>query len=63
MFDISKVLSEEGILVKALNARTNKNLVAIFDITIEINGKEQLEKIGRKLKSISGVREIERVIT
>ncbi len=63
IFDISRVLSEEGILVKALNARTNKDLVAIFNVTIEISSKEQLEKISRRLKNIAGVRDIERVTT
>ena len=63
IFDISKILAEESIIVKAFNGRTTKDFVAIFNVIIEITNKRQLEKIGRRLKAISGVRNIERVTT
>ncbi|HIT72105.1 MAG TPA: bifunctional (p)ppGpp synthetase/guanosine-3',5'-bis(diphosphate) 3'-pyrophosphohydrolase, partial [Candidatus Fimicola cottocaccae] len=63
IFDISRVISEESIPVKAFNGRTTKDLVAIFNVTIEITSKAQLEKISRRLKNIAGVRDIERVTT
>ena len=63
IFDISRVISEESIPVKAFNGRTTKDLVAIFNVTIEITSKAQLEKISRRLKNIASVRDIERVTT
>lgn len=61
IMDISRVLSEEKLFVKSFNGRTTKELTAVFNVIIEINGKEQLEKICRKLLSVKGVDDIERV--
>jgi GTP pyrophosphokinase len=58
LVDISKVLTEEGVPVKFLNARSDNNLKLIFNITIEINGVEQLSKIIKKMNNISGVTDI-----
>jgi guanosine-3',5'-bis(diphosphate) 3'-pyrophosphohydrolase len=61
--DISRVLTEEKIPVKALNARTTKNNESIINITMEISGVQQLETIIRKIKSIAGINDIIRVTT
>ncbi|MEA4816696.1 MAG: bifunctional (p)ppGpp synthetase/guanosine-3',5'-bis(diphosphate) 3'-pyrophosphohydrolase [Lachnospiraceae bacterium] len=61
IMDISRVFSDEKIFVKSFNGRTTKDLVAIFNVVIEISSKEQLEKIYKKLRSVKGVIEIERV--
>lgn len=61
IMDISRVLSEEKLFVKSFNGRTTKELTAIFNVIIEINSKEQLEKICRRLMSVKDVEEIERV--
>ncbi len=62
IMDISRVLTEEEIAVKALNARTYKS-EAVFNVVIEIKNKAQLEKLTKKFKHISGIHEIERVTT
>ncbi|NLK37622.1 MAG: bifunctional (p)ppGpp synthetase/guanosine-3',5'-bis(diphosphate) 3'-pyrophosphohydrolase, partial [Epulopiscium sp.] len=61
IMEVSRVLTDEDISVKAFSARTTKEMTAIFNITIEINGKEQLEKIIKRLMNIKDVMEIERV--
>lgn len=61
ILDVSRILSEEKLFVKSFNARTTKEMTAIFNVIIEINGKEQLEKICRKLIAVKGVEDIERV--
>ena len=43
LLDISKILTDEKIPVKSLNARSTQD-GAIFNITMEINGVEQLKK-------------------
>ncbi|MCT4543744.1 MAG: bifunctional (p)ppGpp synthetase/guanosine-3',5'-bis(diphosphate) 3'-pyrophosphohydrolase [Vallitalea sp.] len=58
LFNISKVLTEEKIPVKSLNARSIKNEKSIFNVTMDINGVNQLNKLTKKLNSISGVEEI-----
>ena len=61
VFDVSKVLNDEGLHVKAMSARSVKGGTAIVDIAVDIVNKDQLEKICVKLKNITGVDEIERV--
>lgn len=61
IMDVTRVLSEENLFVKAFNGRTTKEMTAIFNVIIEIDGKEQLEKICRRLMNVKGVEEIERV--
>jgi guanosine-3',5'-bis(diphosphate) 3'-pyrophosphohydrolase len=61
--DISRVLTEEKIPVKALNARTTKNNESIINITIEISGIQQLETIIKKIRSIPGINDIIRTTT
>ena len=63
IMEISRVLTEEGVSVKALTVRTTKDLVAIFNITIEVHSKDQLEKITKRIWSIKDIIDIKRVTT
>jgi len=58
LVDVSKVLTEEKIPVKSLNARSIKGEKSIFNVTMEINGVSQLNKLTKKLRAIQGVEEI-----
>lgn len=60
MMEVSKVFNDEDISVKALTIKTAKS-TAVFDITIEIKSKEQLEKIIKRLMKLKDIIEIERV--
>ena len=62
LMDISKVLTEGKIPVKALNARSGED-TSIFNIVMEINGVEQLNKLITKIRNIEGVSEIIRTST
>ena len=62
LVEISKVLTDDKIAVKSMNARTVKN-ESIFNICIIIKTKDELERIMQKLNRISGVHEVERVTT
>ncbi len=59
--DISKVFTEESIPVKAFNSRQNKEHESVFDFTIEIVSKNQLELIVKKLLNIKDVYDVIRV--
>ena len=61
MLDVSRVLNDEGMRVKALSARSLKDGTAVLDISVDITGKEQLEKLCTKFNNIPGVDEIQRV--
>ncbi len=58
LVDISKVLSDEGIGIRNMNARMTANNESIMNITIEIKNSNQLHVITKKLKNISGVYEV-----
>lgn len=58
--DISKALTEKNIDIKSMNTRTNKQGIATLQTTFEISGKEELNRVIDKLRSIDSVIEIER---
>ena len=61
ILEISRFLADDDISVKGLNVRTTKDMLAIFNITIEIKTKEQLERIVKRLQSLKDVVSVERV--
>ena len=61
VLDVSRVRTDEGMRVKTLSSRSVKDGTAILDISVDITGKEQLEKLCMKFNNIPGVDEIQRV--
>ncbi len=62
VFDITKVVVEQGITMTSINAKGEKNKARV-NITVQITDKEQLESFCKKLYNIDGVTDIERVTT
>lgn len=58
LLDVSKVLTEENVKVKSLNARGVSKNRSIFNVTLEIKSVEQLTKLTNKLHKIDGVDDI-----
>ncbi len=61
ILEISRQLADDDISVKGFNVRTTKDLLAIFNITIEVKTKEQLERVTKRLKGLKDIVEVERV--
>ena len=59
LFDIAGVFSETKTPIKTINARSKEN-VGFFDVTVEINDIEQLEKIITKLRNVKDVIDVSR---
>lgn len=59
--DVTSILADIKISVRAVNARTTKDNVAIINLTLEITSREQLEKIMNKLKALDGVADVYRI--
>lgn len=59
--EITNVVSEAKLSVTALNARTNKERIAIINLTIEITNIDQLDKLMNKVKNLQGVMDVFRV--
>lgn len=60
LMEITNTIGEAKIPLKAINARTSKDQIAIMSLTLEITDKEQLDKIIKKIRKIEGVFEITR---
>ena len=60
--EVSEVFNHENTQVKSFNARTVKD-DAVFQISIVIKSKEQLDKIMKRVMSIPGVSKVDRVTT
>lgn len=61
--DILKVLMDEGVPVQNVSARAGKHNDAVVDLSMMITGREQLEIVCKKILSVGGVENIERVTT
>ncbi|WP_434564222.1 bifunctional (p)ppGpp synthetase/guanosine-3',5'-bis(diphosphate) 3'-pyrophosphohydrolase [Thermoanaerobacterium thermosaccharolyticum] len=59
--DVTSILADIKISVRAVNARTTKDNVAIINLTLEITSRDQLEKIMNKLKALDGVTDVYRI--
>lgn len=59
--DITRLLLEMNIKLKAINARTSKDTTAIINLTVEISDKQQLDKVMKQLRKLPEVREVFRV--
>ena len=51
LMDITNAIAELKIPLKAINARTTREQIAIMNLTLEITNTEQLEKIIKNKKS------------
>lgn len=58
--DISKALTEKNINIQALNTRTNKQGLVTMEVAFEIGGREELNRIIDKIRTIESVIDIER---
>ncbi|WP_265442935.1 RelA/SpoT family protein [Acetivibrio straminisolvens] len=60
LMEITNVIGEAKIPLKAINARTTKDQIAIMNLTLEITNTEQLENIIKKIRRVDGVFEVTR---
>ncbi|MGI6669092.1 MAG: RelA/SpoT family protein [Acetivibrionales bacterium] len=60
LMDVTNAIGESKIPLKAMNARTTRDQIAIINLTLEIIDTEQLDKIIRKLKKLDSVFEVTR---
>jgi GTP pyrophosphokinase len=60
LMEITNVIGESKIPLKAINARTTRDQIAIMNLTLEITDTEQLDKIIKRLKKVDSVFEVTR---
>ncbi len=60
LVDITKVFTEKGHSIQALNTRTSKHGVVTMDIAFQIQGREALQNLVERLKNIESVIDITR---
>ncbi len=60
LMEVTNTTAEAKIPLKAMNARTTRDQIAIINLTLEIIDTEQLDKIIKRLKKVDGVFEVTR---
>jgi len=60
LMEITNIIGEAKIPMKAINARITKDQIAIMNLTLEITDTEQLDKIIKRLKKVDSVFEVTR---
>lgn len=60
LMEITNVIGDARIPLKAINARTTKDHIAMMNLTVEITDTEQLERIVNRLRRVPDVFEITR---
>ena len=58
--EIASTISELKILITGMNLKTTKNQTAIVNIVIEINSKDELNQVVKKIRNIAGVYDVQR---
>ncbi|MDO6354297.1 bifunctional (p)ppGpp synthetase/guanosine-3',5'-bis(diphosphate) 3'-pyrophosphohydrolase [Caloramator sp. CAR-1] len=58
--DISTTLTNSKLSVKAINARTTRNHLALINLTIEVTSVEQIEKLIKDLRKLNGIIDVYR---
>lgn len=59
--EITILLSDTDLVVSGINAKIDKNGVAIINLTVEVNDANQLNKLKQKLRNLRDVIEVKRV--
>ena len=60
LMEVTNAIGEAKIPLKAMNARTTRDQIALIGLTLEITDTEQLEKIIKKLRKVDGVFDVTR---
>ena len=60
LMEISRIITEENVDVKSMNVRTSKKETATIEMGFIVHGREELERIVKKLQQLSGIIDIER---
>jgi GTP pyrophosphokinase len=61
LVDLSKILTERGISISALNVRTSrKDDTATVDMTFSVRSKSELLELAAKVKQVPSVIDVER---
>ena len=60
LMEISRIFIEENVDVKSMNVRTSKKGTATIEMGFIVHGREELERIVKKLQQLSGIIDIER---
>ncbi len=58
--EVAGAISDLKILITGINSKTTKDNVVIINLSIEINSKNELDFVAKKLGNISGVFEVKR---
>ncbi|MDO5725549.1 MAG: bifunctional (p)ppGpp synthetase/guanosine-3',5'-bis(diphosphate) 3'-pyrophosphohydrolase [Tissierellia bacterium] len=59
--DVTNRINDSGVKLSALNARTNKDKLAIINIVLEIHDVKELDRLMERIRKVKGVINVNRV--
>ena len=60
--DITRLFTEEKVSLNGINAKTNKENVAVMNFVIQVSSVDKLRSIMSKLRKIEGVSDVRRAV-
>ena len=60
MADIIKAIYDSKVELIAVNSKTNKERIVLSEITVKVNGLEDLNKVMKLLRKVDSVYEVQR---
>ena len=60
LMEMSKIFTEGEVDVKSMNVRTNKKGTATIELGFIVHGRDELERVVKKLRQLEGMIDIER---
>ncbi|MBR0397380.1 MAG: bifunctional (p)ppGpp synthetase/guanosine-3',5'-bis(diphosphate) 3'-pyrophosphohydrolase [Eubacterium sp.] len=62
LVDISRVFSDRGVDMSAINVRLNKQNVATMEITFDVSSRDELMQIMQKIRQVENVTDVSRTV-
>ncbi len=62
LVDISRVFTDRGVDMSAINVRLNKQNIATMEITFDVSSREELMQIMQKIRQVESVTDVSRTV-
>ena len=61
--EVTQLITDTAMMVTGVNAKLTKNEIAVINLTVEVSNQAELNKLISKIKNMSGVIDVKRIIS
>ncbi len=61
--EVTQLITDTAMMVTGVNAKLTKNEIAVINLTVEVSNQDELNKLISKIKNMSGVIDVKRIIS